>query len=254
MKLDIIALIPARSGSKRVKNKNIRPLNNHPMIAYSIQAALQSGIFTRVIVSTDSDEIAQIAKYYGAEVPFLRPEEFATDTSPDIEWIKHLLEKICIEDITHNCFSILRPTSPFRLPETIKRAWQQFSQDPGADSLRAVEKCSQHPAKMWRIFGNRMKPVMANPNYDETPWHSTPYQALPEIFVQNASLEIAYIDTVLKKGSIAGDLIMPFITDEFEGFDINHLNDWIIAEYLVANKLAKLPKINFPPHQSGMNC
>ena len=87
----VVAFIPARSGSKRVPGKNVRPLAGHPLIAYSIAAALDSGIFSAVVVSTDSEEIAEIARHYGADVPFLRPVEFAGDTSPDIEWLEHAL-------------------------------------------------------------------------------------------------------------------------------------------------------------------
>src|SRR5210317_2466380 len=91
---NIVALIPARSGSKRVPDKNIRTLAGHPLIAYSIAAALQSRIFTAVIVSTDSERYADIARHYGAEVPFLRPDEIAGDTSPDIEWVTYTLDHL----------------------------------------------------------------------------------------------------------------------------------------------------------------
>ena len=95
----IIALIPARSCSERIKNKNIRILDRHPLIAYAIQVALESQIFTRVIVSTDSEEIARIAKYYGAEIPFLRPKKYAGSTSPDIEWVAFTLKKLAKKGI-----------------------------------------------------------------------------------------------------------------------------------------------------------
>src|SRR5210317_1800117 len=114
----IVALIPARSGSKRVPDKNIRLLAGHPLMAYSIAAALQSKIFKKVIVSTDSQRYADIAGHYGAEVPFLRPAKIAGDTSPDIEWVVHTLSQLRENGQDYECFSILRPTSPFRLPET----------------------------------------------------------------------------------------------------------------------------------------
>lgn len=241
-----LGLIPARSGSKRVTNKNIRLLDGHPMLAYTISAALDSGVFSRVIVSTESEEIAEIARRYGAEVPFLRPVEYAGDHSPDIEWIRHLIQTLYAQGETAECFSILRPTSPFRQPETIQRAWRAFVADGQADSLRAVEKCAQHPAKMWRIHEGekqRMTPVMVNPDPNGTPWHSTPYQALPQVYTQNASLEIAWCRIPLEEGTIAGEAIMPFVTEGYEGFDINQPVDWIIAEYLIQNREAVLPKI-----------
>ena len=116
----IVALIPARSGSKRVSNKNIQILSGHPVIGYTICAALQSSIFGAVIVSTDSEQYAEVARTYGAEVPFLRPGAFSEDFSPDIEWVTHALNELRNEGREFDCFSILRPTSPFRLPETIQ--------------------------------------------------------------------------------------------------------------------------------------
>ncbi|MCG2686747.1 acylneuraminate cytidylyltransferase family protein [Candidatus Parcubacteria bacterium] len=238
-----LGFIPARSGSKRVPNKNIRMLDGHPLLAYSISSALKSGVFSRVIVSTESEEIAEIAKKYGAEVPFLRPAEYAADKSQDIEWVKHLITELKRSGEDAECFSILRPTSPLRQSETIRRAWAQFLSGEKVDSLRAVEKCSQHPMKMWRIDDNLMNPIFENPNKTETPWHCMPYQSLPEIYVQNASLEIAWCDVPLTKGNIAGDKIMSFITKESEGFDINFPEDWLVLEQIINSNLVKLPEI-----------
>ena len=139
-KPSIVALIPARAGSKRVPDKNIRPLAGHPLIAYTISAALQSEVFSAVLVSTDSQLYADIAKYYGAEVPYLRPSELAGDLSPDVEWVEYTLNRLRQDGREYDCFSILRPTSPFRLPETTQRAWRAFKNEEGVDSLRAVEK------------------------------------------------------------------------------------------------------------------
>ena len=243
----IVALIPARSGSKRVPDKNIRPLEGHPLIAYSITAALQSGIFTDVIVSTDSKRYAEIAAYYGADVPFLRPPEISGDVSPDIEWIQYTLKKLQDEGRAYDCFSILRPTSPFRLPETIQRAWQVFSEQTGIDSLRAVEKCQQHPGKMWVVRANRMMPLLPLGPPDQ-PWHSSQYPSLPEIFVQNASLEIAWTHVVMEGKTIAGNVLVPFLTEDYEGFDVNSEYDWNLAEHMVKTGLASLPSIPKPPY------
>ena len=236
----VIALIPARSGSKRVPDKNIRPLAGHPLIAYSISAALQSGVFAAVLVSTDSERYAEIARYYGAEVPFMRPAEFSGDTSPDIEWVEYTLKRLAAEGRRYDCFSILRPTSPFRLPETIQRAWADFCAETGVDSLRAVEKCSQHPAKMWVVRGRRMLPLLPI-GPAEQPWHSSQYPSLPEVYVQNASLEIAWSRVVFNERSIAGTVLMPFLTHDHEGVDVNKPSDWAMAEHLVQTGQAKLP-------------
>ena len=242
----IAALIPARAGSKRVPDKNIRLLAGHPLIAYTIAAALQSEIFSAVIVSTDSELYADIAKYYGAEVPCLRPPELAGDLSPDIEWLEYTLNRLRQDGREYSSFSILRPTSPFRLPETIKRAWHAFKNEQGVDSLRAVEKCKQHPGKMWVVRGNRMVPLLPL-TPPEQPWHSSQYQSLPEVYAQNASLEIAWARVVFEGRTIAGNVLMPFFTEGFEGFDVNSAYDWNLAEHLVDSGQARLPSIHQSP-------
>jgi CMP-N,N'-diacetyllegionaminic acid synthase len=242
----VVALIPARIGSKRVPGKNIRALRGHPLIAYTIAPAVDSGIFDAVVVSTDSEEIAAIARHYGAEVPFLRPAQFAGDTSPDIEWVEHTLSQLRDQGRAYDAFSLLRPTSPFRTADTLRRAWAAFGADPGIDSLRAVEKCTQHPGKMWVVRGNRLLPLLPfGPS--EQPWHSSQYQSLPVVYVQNASLEIAWSRIVFNGRTIAGDTIAPFFTDQMEGFDINNRYDWMVAEFLLQNGEAQLPAIAQQP-------
>jgi CMP-N,N'-diacetyllegionaminic acid synthase len=225
-----LALIPARAGSKRIPGKNVRILAGHPLLAYTIRAAIQASVFDAVFVSTESEQIAEIAQGYGAEVPFLRPPHLAGDRSPDIEWVTHTLDQLATTGRRWDCFSILRPTSPFRTSATIERAWAQFLSDRQADSLRAVQLCREHPAKQWTIAHGWMRPVMENPDPTGVPWHSSPYQSLPPVYVQNASLEIAWTRVPLDLGSIAGNRVMPFITEGLEGFDINGPDDWILAE------------------------
>ena len=240
----IIGLIPARAGSKRVVGKNLRPLAGHPLLAYAIASARQSGIFTDVVVSTDSERYAEVARHYGASVPFLRPAAIAGDLSPDIEWLEHLLGALAPRP---DCFAILRPTSPFRSAETIRRAWQAFRAETGVDSLRAVEKCKQHPGKMWVVRGERMSPLLPF-GPAEQPWHSTPYQALPTVYVQNASLEMAWTRVVFERRTIAGDVVMPFMTEGHEGFDINDPDDWLVAERLLADGTVALPAVPQPAY------
>lgn len=248
-KATIVALIPARAGSRRVPGKNIRPLAGHPLLAYAIAAARGSGIFADVIVSTDSPEYAKIACHYGAESPFLRPAEIAGETSPDIEWIDYTLRKLKEQGRSYDCFSILRPTSPFRLAETIRRAWGEFLSVEGVDSLRAVEKCRQHPGKMWVVRGWRMVPLLPL-QPPGTPWHSVPYQALPEVYVQNASLEVAWTRVVLEGHTIAGEIVMPFFTQGAEGFDVNQPFDWQLAEEMLRTGQAVLPKVPQAPYSA----
>jgi CMP-N,N'-diacetyllegionaminic acid synthase len=246
--VSIVALIPARAGSKRLHGKNVRPLAGHPLIAYTIAAARESGLFDAVIVSTDSPATADIARHYGAEVPFLRPAELAADLSPDIGWVRHALGQLSQEGRTYACFSILRPTSPFRSGATIRRAWDRFGARHDVDSLRAVELCRQHPGKMWRLQEDRIVPLLdggpVNP-----PWHSMAYQALPKVFVQNASLEIAWTRVPMEEGTIAGTAVVPFLTEGYEGLDLNDDRDWWYAEHLVSSGAARLPAPAVAPYR-----
>jgi len=249
----VVALIPARGGSKRVPRKNVRVLNGHPLLAYTIAAARESGVFADVIVSTEDEEIARIARHYAASTPFMRPSDLAGDKSPDIEWVQHALTQLRASNRGYDCFSILRPSNPFRQAATIQRAWDTFNQQPDADSLRAVEKCRQHPGKMWVIDGSRMRPLLPG-GPTNPPWHSRPYDALPPVYVQNASLEIAWSKVVFEQNSISGNEIIPFFTDIYEGLDINYSQDWRLVEDLVQSNPDLLPRVTHPaitPLQPG---
>lgn len=217
------------------------------MLAYSIQAALDSGVFDAVICATDSEHYAEIARYYGAEVPFLRTPDISGDQSPDIDWVVWILNKLIEGGREFRIFSILRPTSPFRRAETIQRAWAMFLKDPRADSLRAIERCKQHPGKMWVVRGNRMHPLLPF-SHGTTPWHSSQYAALPEMYAQDASLEIAWSRVALEQHSIAGESIIPFVSQDREGFDINNPEDWWVAERLLASQEIYLPTIRMAPY------
>ncbi len=247
-----IALIPARSGSKRIRNKNIRLLSGHPLIAYSIRSAIDSGVFDSVVCATDNEEYAQVARYYGAEVPELRGAEISGDKSPDIEWVHWILDLLKQSGRTYDIFSILRPTSPFRKAETIQRAMHQFFSVEGVDSLRAVEKCSQHPGKMWVLRGDYMTPLMPL-SPAEQPWHSSQYSSLPEVYVQNASLEVGLTRVVFEQHSISGNVLIPFLTNEVEGLDVNHEFDWWKAERVLEEGTTFLPEINIKPFSINFN-
>jgi CMP-N,N'-diacetyllegionaminic acid synthase len=234
-----VALVPARAGSQRVPGKNVLALAGHPLIAYSIASAKESGIFTTVVVSTDSEEIADLARRYGAEVPRLRPAELATSTSSDIEWVLHAMR-----DRDEDAFAILRPTSPFRSAATIRRAWEQFlAFGDRIDSIRAVEKVKQHPGKMWVLEGETMRPLLEQPR-EGVPFHSQQYAALPPMYVQNSSLELAWRRVLDGPSpSIAGERQAPFFTEGVEGFSIDYPEDVELAERLVERGDAELPTV-----------
>jgi CMP-N,N'-diacetyllegionaminic acid synthase len=240
-----IALIGARSGSERVPGKNVRPLAGHPLLAYAIATAQQAGVFGRVLVSTDSDEIAAVARHYGADVPSLRPAEYATSTSPDIEWIAWTLERLSER---YDLFAIVRATNPFRGSDVIRRGLEQLLTTPEADSIRAVELVKQHPGKMWTLAddGRTMAPLL-DQSHLAVAWHAGQYQALPRVFVQNSALEIAWTRVVTETGTREGSVLAPFLTHGYEGFNVDDEDDWAQAEALVASGRASLPAIDRAP-------
>ena len=238
----IVALIPARSGSERVRDKNTRPLAGHPLLAYAIASARQAGIFDRIVCSTDNGKIAAVAQRYGADTPFLRPAKFATSTSPDIEWITHALDQL---DEHYDLFAIVRATNPFRGPDVLIRGLEQLLATPEADSIRAVELVKQHPGKMWVLEGKTMRPLLDQSHLDSA-WHAGQYQALPEIYVQNSALEIAWTRVVSQTGTREGSVVAPFLTRGHEGFNIDDEEDWDRARRLLGGGEAALPEVERP--------
>jgi CMP-N,N'-diacetyllegionaminic acid synthase len=239
----VVALIPARSGSERVRDKNIRHLAGHPLLAYAIAAARQAGIFDRIVCSTDSGKIAEVAQRYGADVPFLRPNDLATSTSPDIEWITHAFQQLTGH---YDLFAIVRATNPFRGPDVLQRGFDQLLATPEADSIRAVEPVKQHPGKMWVIEGKTMRPLLDQSHLDVA-WHAGQYPALPQVFVQNSALEIAWTRVVSQTGTREGHVIAPFLTRGYEGFNVDDEEDWARARALLADGLASLPAVSRAP-------
>jgi N-acylneuraminate cytidylyltransferase len=238
----LVAFVPARSGSERVPGKNIRPLAGHPLLAYSIATGQQAGA-DRVVCSTDSEEIAAVARWYGADV-VLRPTELATATSPDIDWLRHAFGEL---EVRYDLFALLRPTSPFRGPETVRRALAQLLAHPDADSIRAVQPVTEHPGKMWILEGEMMRPLLDQVDLD-VPWHDSQFKALPQVYIQNSSLEIAW-SRVVEEGTLGGRNRLPFLTEDDEGFSIDHEEEWEIA--LAAVEIdVPLPTIDVEPWPS----
>lgn len=239
-----IAFVPARSGSERVPGKNVRRLAGHPLLAYAIETAHRSDVFERVVVSTDSDEIAEVARWYGADVPFLRPAEYATSTSPDVEWLLHTLGRLEGE---YELCAIIRATNPFRGPDAVRRGFRQLLDTPEADSLRAVQLVKQHPGKTWVLEADRrtMRPLLDQSHLDVA-WHAGQYPALPEVYVQNSALEIMRTQAVLETRTREGRIVAPYLTEGYEGLNVDDEEDWERAELLVARQLAALPRIAKP--------
>ena len=239
MDKNIIALIPARSGSSRIPHKNIKHFFGHPLMAYTICQAKQAGIFSRVIVSSDSKEYLDIAERYGAQT-IRRPFPISDVLSTDYEWVNHAMLHLEKFYEVPDCFSILRPTNPFRRPETIKRAWKQFIDDQPCDSIRAIEKCKQHPYKMWTLIPGLDDREYMLPVSGDIDTCNSPYQGLPLVYAQTAALEISCIGNIFVYKNVSGKVIRPFFMPEYESFDINLPIDWMMAEEIYKKCLAGL--------------
>jgi CMP-N,N'-diacetyllegionaminic acid synthase len=221
------------------------------LLAYSIAAAQEAGLFDAVYVSTEDAEIAAVARYYGAQV-IDRPSALASDASPDIAWLRHAIDAIGRPSMLR--WALLRPTSPFRTAQTIRRAWREFHAHDCADSIRAVERVTQHPGKMWTCegVGYPLRPLLDKTQPDGTPWHSSPTQSLPAYYVQNASLEMGWGANVWTYGTLHGKKAAPFFTEGHEGFDLNYARDLREADYLLASGEATLPPVLVAPSETDL--
>lgn len=215
---EVIAIVPARSGSKSVPHKNIRTFAGKPLMAHSIEQALASGMVKRVLVSTDSPEYADIARQHGAEAPFLRPAAISGDTSTDLECFQHALGWLAShEDEVPELIVHLRPTHPNRRPADIARAVALLREHPEWDSLRSVVPAPETPFKMWfRNAAGELEPVIRS---DIPEAHSRPRQSLPRTFLQNANIDVIRSRTIIEKGSVAGTRIGSLLMEEFHDID-----------------------------------
>jgi CMP-N,N'-diacetyllegionaminic acid synthase len=242
----VVAVIPARGGSKGVPRKNVREVAGHPLIAYSIAAALASQSIGRVVVSTDDPEIADAARTYGAEVPFMRPSELAADDTPDLPVFQHALQWLeQKEQYRPDVVVHLRPTSPFRRVADIDHAVDLLQSHPEADAVRAVCEPFQNPYKMWRLAGDgSLEPLLTLPGMPDA--YNRPRQSLPMVLWQTASIDVTRRTTILDGGSMTGRRILPFILPEDSWVDVDSELMLQFATYLV---LANAVDVQMPVRQ-----
>jgi N-acylneuraminate cytidylyltransferase len=226
----VLAVVPARGGSKSIPRKNLRRFAGHPLLAYSIAAGRQAASVARVIVSTDDEEIARVARGYGADVPFLRPGELAGDGTTDLPVFQHVLHELeRQEGYRPDIVVQLRPTSPVRPRDCVDRAVALLRQHPEADSVRGVVPSGQNPYKMWRLTeGEGMKPLL--PEIPEA--YNLPRQALPATYWQTGHVDAIRASTIAD-GSMSGVIIWPLLLDPIYSVDIDTPGDWLRAEWLV---------------------
>jgi CMP-N,N'-diacetyllegionaminic acid synthase len=226
---NIVALIPARSGSKGVLNKNIRPIDGVPLIAYSIAAALKSTLIDRVIVSTDSEEYAELARSYGADVPFIRPANISGDLATDIEFFRHATSWLQDnEDFTPEYLVHLRPTTPFREPKVLDKAIKEFICS-DYSALRSCHKMSESSYKTFEVENNIFKRICNGGNNIEG--SNTARQAFPETYDANGYIDIIRSKMIDKYNLIHGDRVKAFITDT--AYEIDEIDDIDFLEYLI---------------------
>jgi YrbI family 3-deoxy-D-manno-octulosonate 8-phosphate phosphatase len=232
---EVLAIIPARGGSKGIPRKNIRPFSGFPLVAWSIAAARQSRAVTRTLVSTDDKEIAAVARQFDAETPFLRPAELAQDGTIDLPVFVHALQWLADNEGYHPDVVVqLRPTSPIRPRDCVDRAVRLLGEHPEANCVRGVVPAGQNPHKMWRLDpqSGRMIPLLTVPGIAEP--YNAPRQVLPPVYWQTGHIDAIRPATILEKGSMTGEVLFPLILDPRYAVDLDTPNDWAKAEWLVA--------------------
>ena len=235
---EILALIPARGGSKGIPRKNIRRFAGYPLIAWSIAAAKQAACVTRTLLSTDDAEIASVARGYGAETPFLRPSEFAQDQTTDLPVFEHALGWLEEnEGYQPEIVVQLRPTSPIRPRDCVDQAVKLLLEHPDADCVRGVVPAGQNPHKMWRLAGEGqpITPLLQVEGIPEP--YNAPRQILPPVYWQTGHIDAIRVSTITQKHSLSGDVIYPLVIDPRYTVDIDNLSDWARYEALVQSGL-----------------
>lgn len=223
-RMKYLALVPARGGSKGVKNKNIRLVNGVPLIHYTIKSALAVQAFSEVVVSTDSEEIAKVSSEAGALIPFIRPPELANDTAKSIDAVIHALDVLENE---YDAVCLLQPTSPLRISEDILGALVAFEQS-GKDSLVSVTKLEDpHPHKVKKIVDGRLASFLDGTSSE------VPRQSLPECYILNGSIYLAKVDFLRKNRTFFSNDTAPYIIPEQRSINIDCENDLLLAEILI---------------------
>jgi CMP-N,N'-diacetyllegionaminic acid synthase len=240
METKVLTIIPARGGSKSVPKKNIKMLAGKPLIAWTIEAAKQAKLTGRVIVSTDSEEIAEIARSYGAEVPFLRPAEISQDLSTDLEFVLHAL-KVLKEKEGYEPDIVARfsPTTPLRGASVMDATIQKLIENPDIDSVRPISRLSHHPYKAWKLDGDFLVPAFPKEVTGHEQPHNMPRQLFPEMYGHLGASGAAWTRVYTEGNSTSGNKVKYFIMDDTDALDINHPMDFAVAEMLMRERLSR---------------
>lgn len=236
---EVVAIIPARSGSKGVKDKNIKDLHGHSLLEWSINAAKRSQLIDRVFISTDSPEYARIGEKYGAEAPFLRPDYISGDTSSDLDFIIHAIEEFNKMDFYPEYLVHIRPTTPIRDPQVIDTAISIFQNDNHFNSLRSVHKMSESSYKTFEINNGSLTPLFlfGDAEIDS----NAPRQSFPDTYVANGYVDVLSTSFIIENQEIHGKKIMPFITDP--AYEVDSIEDFDYLEYIASTSQDIIKKL-----------
>jgi len=232
---EVLAIIPARSGSKSIPRKNAQLFAGHPLLAFSVAAGLRAKSVSRVIISTDDEAMAEMARRLGAQALFLRPSELGQDDTLDLPVFQHALNWLAEEEgYKPDILVQLRPTSPLRPPDLVDRAVKTLLEHPKADSARGVVLAGQNPYKMWFIGASgELEPLLKVKGIAEP--YNAPRQKLPPTYWQTGHVDAIRAATILKKDSMSGEVIWPVVIDARYTVDIDTPNDWRRAEWLATS-------------------
>lgn len=236
--MHILAVIPARGGSKGIPRKNIRPLAGKPLIAWVIEAARGSRHITRTIVSTDDEEIATVAEQYGAEVPFLRPKDIAQDMSTDVEFLTHALVSLKDEGYEPDVVLRLPPTSPLTTSAHLDAGIEALLEDETLDAVRPIVEAPKHPYKFWKVTdGGILEPFLSKDftGFDEP--HNLPRQLFPKVYMHTGAMDVMRPRTILDQKSTSGRRLGSFHMSLEDSVNIDHPIDFELAEVLLRKRL-----------------
>lgn len=235
----ILGVIPARGGSKSVPRKNIKFFAGKPLIAWTIEEAKKSKYLNRLIVSTDDEEIAEIAKSYGVEVPFLRPKEISGDMATDVEFLNHALDFLKEkEDYEPEIVLRLPPTSPLRTEAHIDEGIEVLLNNPEADAARPVTESPKHPYKMWQLgSGGYLESFLPQSFTKMDEPHNMPRQALPKVYIHTGAMDVMRLKTIRNFKSTSGKKLAYFFMKPEDSVNIDSLSDFEFAEFLMKKRL-----------------
>jgi N-acylneuraminate cytidylyltransferase len=235
----VFAIIPARSGSKGVKDKNIKSLHGHSLLEWSINAAKRSNLIDRVFISTDSSEYAEIGKKHGAEVPFLRPDSISGDAASDLDFVIHAIEEFHILGLDPDYLVHIRPTTPLRDPLVIDKAISTFRSNGRFNSLRSVHKMSESSYKTLEILNGSLTPLalLGDAEIDS----NAPRQSFPDTYQANGYVDVLDVKFIMENQEIHGKKILPFITEA--AYEVDLIDDFEYLEYLASKSQELIKKL-----------